>query len=569
MSRRMTIEHRDALIYMLSEAAELEHGIMCQYIFAALSLKTSTDEGIDERQLRAIEKWKEIVLRVATEEMLHLALVNNLLSSIGAAPRVGRPNLPQAGRYYPPGVQLALVPFSERALRHFLYLERPEGINLQDAEGFEAMREAEPLMSERSIVPRPQHFATVGELYRAIEEGFHNLVDYHGESWLFIGPQRAQATPDNFWWPELIPVRDLDSAKRAIATIVEQGEGARGQWRDAHYGRFLEVLGEYLTLRRSNPEFEPARPVLAACVRAPVDAEAGPLVTDPLTGRVLDSFNVAYEVLLYALGRFFGHGHESEEQHQTLADVSVGLMVKVIKPLGEMVTLLPVGPDHPGMTTGPSFEVFYRSGYLLPHTEAAWVLLHERMLELYGFVMATLTQPEAPKDLADVGDALLELSGKLAANMEGLGQRRIRVPPSWGLGAVQAEEPEAGRTASAPQESRGGSAVASVAQAETTDGFETVGRADDIPEGRMRTFEVGGRRVAVANSRGNLYAFDDVCTHRGCPLHRGRLVGTTVTCPCHGSQFDVRTGKVMRGPATEAELVFETSVEDGDLKIKV
>jgi nitrite reductase/ring-hydroxylating ferredoxin subunit len=46
-------------------------------------------------------------------------------------------------------------------------------------------------------------------------------------------------------------------------------------------------------------------------------------------------------------------------------------------------------------------------------------------------------------------------------------------------------------------------------------------------------------------------------------------VGTTVTCPCHGSQFDVRTGKVMRGPATEAEPVFETSIEDGDLKIKV
>jgi hypothetical protein len=57
----------------------------------------------------------------------------------------------------PSRVQLALVPFSERALRHFLYLETPEGINLQDAEGFEALREAEPLISERSIVPRPQH----------------------------------------------------------------------------------------------------------------------------------------------------------------------------------------------------------------------------------------------------------------------------------------------------------------------------------------------------------------------------------------------------------------------------
>jgi hypothetical protein len=120
-------------------------------------------------------------------------------------------------------------------------------------------------------------------------------------------------------------------------------------------------------------------------------------------------------------------------------------MVNVLKPLGEMVTRLSVGAEHPGMTVGPSFEVFYRSGYLLPHSEAAWVLLHERLLELYGFVMATLTQPGAPQGLGDVGDALLELSGKLAAGMEGLDQRRIRVPPSWGLGAVQAEEPEAGR----------------------------------------------------------------------------------------------------------------------------
>jgi hypothetical protein len=439
MSRRMTIEHRDALIYMLSEAAELEHAIMCQYLFAAFTLKRSTEEGVDERQLRAIDKWREVVFGVAAEEMLHLALVNNLLSALGAAPRIGRPNLPQAGRYYPPEVQLALVPFSERALRHFLYLERPEGINLQDAEGFEALREAEPLMSERSIVPRPQHFATVGELYRAIESGFENLAHYHGERWLFVGPEHAQATAEHFWWPDLIPITGLEAAKKAIGTIVEQGEGARGHWRDAHYGRFLEILGEYLTMKREQPTFEPARPVLAVNVRAPVDAEPGPLVSDPITARVLDAFNVAYEVLLYALGRFFGHGNETKEQHQTLANVSVGLMVSVLKPLGEVVTTLPVGKEHPGKSAGPSFEVFYRSGYLLPHAESAWVLLHERLLELYGFLMATATMQDSPNTLTAVGDALLELAEKLASEMEQLRERRIRVPPSWGLGAVRPE----------------------------------------------------------------------------------------------------------------------------------
>ena len=57
----MTIEPRDALIYMLTEAAELEHAIMCRYLYAAFSLKTSTDEGSDERQLRAITGWKKTI----------------------------------------------------------------------------------------------------------------------------------------------------------------------------------------------------------------------------------------------------------------------------------------------------------------------------------------------------------------------------------------------------------------------------------------------------------------------------------------------------------------------------
>jgi hypothetical protein len=435
MTPTMTIQHRDALIYMLTEAAELEHAIMCQYLFAAFSLKTSTDEGVDDRELTSINKWKKAVLGVATEEMLHLALVNNLLSALGAAPRVGRPNLPVGGRYFPARIQFALVPFGERALRHFLFLERPEGINLTDAEGFQALREAEPLMSTSDIVPRPQHFETLGELYRSIEAGFDELTNRHGEQWVFIGPARAQATAEHFWWPTLIAVTDLDSAHKAISTIVEQGEGTRGHWRDAHYGRFLEVLGEYLTARRANAGFEPARPVLPAFVRQPVDAETEHLVSDPLTRRVLDIFNVAYEVLLYALGRFFGHGDETDAQLQTLADVSVGLMTSVIKPMGEIVTTMPVGATYPGMTAGPSFEVFYRSGYLLPHARAAWILLHERLLELYGYLLQSISQG-APRALEPVGDALLTLSRQLASNMSGLDERRIVVPPAWGLGAV-------------------------------------------------------------------------------------------------------------------------------------
>ncbi|HEX2056837.1 MAG TPA: ferritin-like protein [Actinomycetota bacterium] len=430
MDRRIVIEHRDALVYMLVEAAEIEHAICCQYLFAAFGLKQSVDEGVDERQLRAIERWRATLLEIATQEMLHFALVNNLLAAIGAAPRVGRPNLPVQGRHYPPGVQFALLRLGEPALRHFLYLERPEGITLVDAEGFESLREAEPILDPEDIIPRPQDFSTVGELYRAIEEGFERLVDRYGEEWVFIGDESSQATPETFRWPDLVAVTDLKTARQAIDVVVEQGEGPRGHWRDAHYGRLLVVLGEYLTMKRENPAFEPSRPVVAAHCRQPVDTDAVSLITDPLTGKVMDAFNVSYEILLYTLARYFAHGHETQEQLDTLADVAVGLMIFVIRPLGMALTELPVGDDLPGKTAGPAFELFHGSGYLLPHTWQAWVLLHERLAELEIFLVKTAEDPGAPGALRDVAGAVARLEDKLVGKMERLGGRDVGPPLS-------------------------------------------------------------------------------------------------------------------------------------------
>ena len=422
MESPIVIEHRDALVYTLNQAAELEHGIMCQYLFAAFSMKTGEDEGLTDRELLAVQRWHQVVTQVATEEMLHLALVNNMLASLGAAPRVGRPNLPHRGRYYPPGVQLALVPFGERALRHFLFLERPEGISIPDAEGFDPLGEAEPLMDETAIVPRPQNFQTVGYLYRSIERGFRRLVEKYGEEWVFIGDERSQATSETFYWKDLIPVVDLKSAIQAVGIVVEQGEGPRGHWRDAHYGRFLEVLGEFLTFKRERPEFEPARPVVPAHVRQPVDADAMQICSDPLTARISDSFNVAYEILLFLLARFFAHGHEDDEQLQTLADAAVLVMIKLLRPLGETLTSMPLGPEDPDLNAGPSFEVFHFSGYLLPHTRQAWIIIHERMLVLEGYLRSALTDG-APQEIEVVADDITRIAALLAAKMPGLEAR--------------------------------------------------------------------------------------------------------------------------------------------------
>ena len=201
--------------------------------------------------------------------MLHLALVQNLLTAVGAAPRLARPNFPMPAYSYPAGVRIELLPFGEAALRHFAFLERPEGMDVEDAEGFEAIEQAVALPHDEGdeIVPHLQEFDTIGQLYRSIQAGLEHLAGRLGPERLFIGPANAQATEEHFRWEELVAVTDLASAQRAIDTIVEQGEGARGEWRDAHFGRLLGILDEYLAIKAADPAFEPARPVVAANVR--------------------------------------------------------------------------------------------------------------------------------------------------------------------------------------------------------------------------------------------------------------------------------------------------------------
>lgn len=95
-----------------------------------------------------------------------------------------------------------------------------------------------------------------------------------------------------------------------------------------------------------------------------------------------------------------------------------------------------------------------------------------------------------------------------------------------------------------------------------------VGHANDVAVNELRVVEVDGTNVAVANAAGTLYAFDDKCTHMGCSLATGKFEGTTVTCPCHGSQFDATTGAVLRGPAHVPVRSRTVEVQGDDLLIE-
>ena len=96
--------------------------------------------------------------------------------------------------------------------------------------------------------------------------------------------------------------------------------------------------------------------------------------------------------------------------------------------------------------------------------------------------------------------------------------------------------------------------------------FKTIGSAGPA-EGKMQAFDSDGHRLTVARAGGALYAFDDTCTHMGCSLAQGHLEGTRVTCRCHGSQFNVATGEVLRGPAARPIRSYEVRVDGGALQV--
>jgi 3-phenylpropionate/trans-cinnamate dioxygenase ferredoxin component len=97
----------------------------------------------------------------------------------------------------------------------------------------------------------------------------------------------------------------------------------------------------------------------------------------------------------------------------------------------------------------------------------------------------------------------------------------------------------------------------------------TVTALDQLGDRELAAFDVRGNRIAIATVGDAFYAFGDTCTHLGCSLAEGVLRAPIVTCPCHGSQFDVTTGDVVRGPAREPVPSYPVRLDGGALLVEV
>ncbi|OYY92062.1 MAG: hypothetical protein B7Y45_00815 [Sphingomonas sp. 28-66-16] len=406
---------REQLWGVLFEAAEIEHNLMCCYLYAMFSLKDSLDEDLTEAELVAIRRWRSDILDVAIEEMAHLAIVSNILSALGAPAHFGRQNFPVAPGYHPAGVVVKLAPFNVETLDHFIYLERPESIEIADGEGFAPDHRYTRALAPDRLMSATMDYPTVGALYKAIEDGIRGLAEKLGEDALFVGDEAHQISPDVVRLPNLTVVRCVKSAIDAIDAIVTQGEGSDPDEEGSHFQRFLRIRTDYQALLVARPAFKPGRAAAHNPVmRKPPLPEGKMWVNAEPAASLLDIGNAIYNHSVRCLA--LSYAGVDREAQRGLVNAAIELM-RILTPVAERLTALPASPDHPGCTAGLSFATL-RSAAALPAAAGAVPVLVERLREIAAKASALAARHEPLADLAEATAAGLDhLAGRLATTI--------------------------------------------------------------------------------------------------------------------------------------------------------
>jgi CDGSH-type Zn-finger protein/uncharacterized Fe-S cluster protein YjdI len=373
---------RERLLHFLYEAAELEHNLMCTYLYAAFSLRSGVAEGLSPSEADTVQRWRRTIIDVAIDEMSHLTAIWNITSSVGGIPRVGRTNFPLDPGWLPARVIVRLEPFSAAVLQHFIHLERPAASNEPDGGGFAPERNFRRSTPWIRLVPLPLDYDTVGEFYRNLSDGLRAMSAKLGDTGVFIGDPTLQLSSAEVDLPGARRVTCLKTAISAFESIVLQGEGAPENSENSHFARFSAIRAEYSALQAHNPAFTPAHPAATNPVlREPPRPGGRVWLEDKAAIATVDLANAAYELMVRLLA--YAYVVPAPHPDKALAvDLSIGLM-QAVTGLGERAARLPAGPSHPDCNAGMSFTTL-RDTAPLPFGPGGRRFFIERLDELSG-----------------------------------------------------------------------------------------------------------------------------------------------------------------------------------------
>jgi CDGSH-type Zn-finger protein/uncharacterized Fe-S cluster protein YjdI len=516
---------RELLVHALYEAAEVEHNLMCTYLYAAFSLKRGTEEGLSEAEAAATERWRTDILGVAIDEMSHLAAVWNITSALGGAPRFGRSNFPLDPGLLPARIVVKLAPFSPQVLQHFIFLERPAQSSEPDGEGFAPERLFVRGSIGDRLTPMGVDYATVGEFYASLGEGLRGLVARVGEQAAFCGDPALQLSPDDVDLPGARRVICLKTALAAFDAIVLQGEGAQEHSTGSHFARFCAIRAEYQALKAANPSFEPSHPAATNPVlRRPPRPEGRVWIEDEAAIATVDLANAGYGLMLRLLA--YAYAVPAPHPDKSLAvDLAIGLM-QAVTPLGERAARLPAGSSNPHCNAGMSFTALRDAASFAPGNGARRYFT-ERLAEL-----ALAAAAMAPSQ-----DARLQKCARLLEALAARAKQRFDL--------AAAPQPASARVVTPAQGAPGLAAPpAAAVAAETT----TVANGIESVEGRGLTLRFEARRciharfcvtgapqVFLANVQGPWIHPDAMDTER--------LADIAHACPSGAIQYERKDGR--------------------------
>lgn len=387
---------RDYAIFLLRIAAEIEHSLMAQYLFAAYSLGgpgVPADRGADVRT------WQETILGIAKEEMGHLITVQNLLTVLGAPRQFDRDDYPNVGPLYP--FAFRLEPLSLNSLAAYVCAESPADFDGPEADEIKARAQADvgdvvnrvgalfeqliKLIEDPAAVPDAAFNASTVAFQAGWNEWGRGYRD--GQRGGGVTAGMPDLPP-----PELviIPADSRSGALAALRAIAEQGEGLEvpGDDSDSHFVRFRTV---YRALKALGPGInDVVRPLAANPTTAVADAgDPGDLdtpttITHPEALLWAHLFNVRYRRLLVNLS----HAFELTDDPSDLITLSPrgGLIHRAFAEMynlraiaGRLVRLPARVDDHDGPRAGPPFQMPYTLA--LPSAEADRWRVHRDLLD--------------------------------------------------------------------------------------------------------------------------------------------------------------------------------------------
>ena len=414
---------------LLQTAAEVEHALLVQYLYAAFSLK-GKGEQLTADQESLVDTWRGEIRHIAKQEMGHLITAQNMLLALSKPPNLKREGFPSIKDLYP--FKFHLEPLSQCSLAKYVTAEAPQGApGIKDIEDL-ADRHREPVNHVGNL------YALLGVVVSTEEEVLaggsgssswdQHLCKVQNAAYQQSAPQtwhlddsaidrqslKYQATQDD--WDHnspdvtIFPIADRAAAREAIRKIAEQGEGPTDSGQASHFDRFLRIY------RGSRPDkkdaFPPARDWKPAR-QVPIDPEKPPRVAANRTNRWAQLANKRYELLLAFIEAYLLTAGTNDRK--LLAEWAKDDMF-VLPDLSDKLETLPLN----GGVAAPPFT--------LPHTLGLPPAEDERWRRLRARTVAAIKMVEAMRkaDSADAHDPTL--AGLLAKDKTRLDQIDSRRP---------------------------------------------------------------------------------------------------------------------------------------------